>query len=93
VAAPPRGRLDVSHPALAAQLLPPQDPTRFTADSTDELWWRGPLGHVWSASVTDRVAGRGCPVCSSLHPPLEGRSLRDVRPDAALDADGWDQPR
>ena len=83
-------RLDVAHPELAAQLLPPQDPARFDTDSTDELWWRGPLGHVWSASVAQRVAGLGCPVCSSLQPPLDGGSLLEVRPDAAADADGWD---
>jgi hypothetical protein len=82
--------LDVTHPGLAAELLPPLDPRRFTADSMDVAWWRGPLGHVWAASVRDRVHGRGCPVCSSLQPPAHGRSLADVDPGVAQDADGWD---
>jgi hypothetical protein len=82
--------LAVTHPDIAAQLLIPQDPRVFTADSAESAWWQGPLGHVWSARVVDRVAGRGCPVCSSLQLPPLGRALTDVRPEAAEDADGWD---
>jgi hypothetical protein len=82
--------LDVTHPELAAQLLPPFDPRRLTQDSTSVVWWRGPLGHVWSSSVADRAVGRGCPVCSSLQPPQRGRSLAQVDPAAALEAHGWD---
>lgn len=85
--------LDVTHPALAEQLLPPLDPRQFTALSEDILWWSGPLGHVWPASVADRVAGRGCPVCSSLQTPGEGRSLAQMRPEVAREADGWDPER
>lgn len=82
--------LDVTHPELAAEMVPPLDPRLFTATSEAGIWWRGPLGHIWLASVADRVAGRGCPVCSSLQPPSLGRSLAQVRPSAARDADGWD---
>ena len=77
-------------PDLADQLLVPQDPRLLTEDSTDEVYWRGPLGHVWTASVHDRLHGRGCPVCSSLQSPTPGRSLADVNQQAADDADGWD---
>ena len=83
-------QLSVTHPQLAEQMLSPYDPTRFTAYSTATVWWRGPLGHVWSASVSDRVGGVGCPVCSGLHHPSSGRSLQEVAPAAARDADGWD---
>jgi hypothetical protein len=82
--------LDVSHPHLADELLVPQDPRLFTQESRDVALWRGPLGHVWQATVDDRVHGRGCPVCSGLQPPAQGRSLLQVRPSAAQDADGWD---
>ena len=85
--------LDATHPALAGQMLPPLDPRQFTATSEDILWWCGPLGHVWPASVADRVAGRGCPVCSSLQAPGEGRSLAQIQPGVAGEADGWDPER
>ena len=85
----PNPTLDETHPDLAAEMLPPFDPRLFRADSTVTAWWRGPLGHVWSASVSDRTRGVGCPVCSGLHQPSSGRSLQEVAPAAAMDADGW----
>lgn len=88
--APAAFTLDMTHPHLAAEMLPPFDPRLFQADSTETVWWRGPLGHVWSASISDRTRGVGCPVCSGLHQPSRGRSLQEVAPAAALDAVGWD---
>ena len=82
--------LAATHPELADELLAPQDPRQFTADSTEIAAWQGPLGHVWEARVVDRVHGRGCPVCSGLHAPSTGRSLAQVNPEAAADAYGWD---
>jgi protein-arginine kinase activator protein McsA len=82
--------LPTSHPDIAAQMLIPQDPGLYTPDSAEVVWWHGPLGHVWCASIADRIAGRGCPVCSGLQAPSPGRSLTQVQPAAALDADGWD---
>lgn len=82
--------LDLTHPDLAEQMLVPFDPRQFNAESEVVVWWRGPLGHVWSASVVERVRGEGCPVCTGLHWPTAGRSLQDVAPDAARDAAGWD---
>jgi hypothetical protein len=88
---PADGRsLDETHPALASQLVIPQDPRLLTSDSRIVATWRGPLGHVWRASVRDRVEGHGCPVCSGLQPPSRGRSLQQVSPLAADEADGWD---
>jgi rubrerythrin len=86
----PENSLTVSHPQLADQMLTPFDPRLFNEFSDEAIWWRGPLGHIWLATVSDRVAGRGCPVCSSLQPPMHGRSLAQMRPSAAQDADGWD---
>lgn len=79
-----------THRTLAEQLLVPQDPRLLSEDSPADVYWRGPLGHVWVASVPDRLAGRGCPVCSGLQPPARGRSLADVNPQVAAEADGWD---
>lgn len=34
-------------------------------DSTKKVWWRCHLGHSWSARVTDRFKGNGCPYCKN----------------------------
>lgn len=80
----------VTHPELADQLLVPFDPTRFTEASTAVVWWRGPLGHVWQASISQRLDGGQCPVCSRLQPPAPGRSVAERHPDLAAEAAGWD---
>ena len=36
-----------------------------TAKSHKKVWWRGTCGHEWNAPVSERTAGRGCPVCKS----------------------------
>lgn len=87
------GPLAATHPELATQVLPPFDPMQLTQGSDLDVWWRGPLGHVWCASPAERVRGEGCPVCSGLQAPPPGRSLAEVHPDVARDADGWDPAR
>ena len=82
--------LSVTHPELADQILPPFDPELLTEDCEDVVVWCGPLDHVWRSSVVDRIEGRGCPVCSALRAPSQGRSLAQVDPEVAADADGWD---
>lgn len=91
--APSETTLDATHPDLAEQLLTPFDPRQFDADSQTPVWWRGPLGHVWRATVAERTQGRGCPVCEPRQSPAAGRSLEDVAPAVARDADGWDPSR
>lgn len=88
--------LTVTHPILAAQVLPPADPADLTHGSKVKVRWRGPRGHEWEATVANRVKGSGCPVCSrgaggrARRRPAPGGSLTDLHPELAAEADGWD---
>ena len=88
--------LSVTHPDLAAEMLPPFDPAEVTHGSKLKVRWRGPLGHEWEAPVSNRVRGSGCPVCAhgagarARKQPEPGQSLADTHPVVAAEADGWD---
>ncbi|MCX6432239.1 MAG: zinc-ribbon domain-containing protein [Actinobacteria bacterium] len=88
--------LTVTHPELAAEMITPFDPDDYTHGSHVKVRWRGPAGHEWDATVSNRVKGSGCPVCSSgaggraRRIPSQGASLADLYPAVAAEADGWD---
>ncbi len=42
----------------------PLRPEHVSAFSNKSVWWRCKKGHEWQASISNRVQGRGCPVCS-----------------------------
>ena len=74
-------------PAVAAEWaeengsMTPQD---VTAASKRRVFWECPKGHVWKASVADRVQGiRTCPYCSSRFLPKGYNDLRTVAPEIA----------
>ena len=82
-----RVTLGETHPSLAEQWHPlkngevsPQDVSRA---SNNKAWWLGPCGHTWEATIKNRVAGAGCPVCSG-HKVLKGfNDLATTKPDIA----------
>ena len=39
-------------------------PEHVGAFSNKSVWWRCSKGHEWQASISNRIQGRGCPVCS-----------------------------
>lgn len=88
--------LTVTHPELAAQVLPPFDPAALTHGSKVRVRWRGPQGHEWEAPVANRAKGSGCPVCAhgaggrARQRPDPGASLCETHPDLAAEASGWD---
>ncbi len=57
-----------THPELAAQWHPEKNgsvtPKEILAGTLKKVWWLCEKGHVWRASVSSRVSGRGCPVCA-----------------------------
>lgn len=74
-------------PELAAQWHPTKNeqlqPSDVTLKSHKCIWWICEKGHEWQATVTDRVAGRGCPVCHN-HKILERyNDLQTVVPELA----------
>lgn len=51
------------HPDKNEGLLP----TQVTSGSNKRIWWHcSECGHEWQTSVANRVAGKGCPVCSRI---------------------------
>ena len=59
-------------PELASEWHPTKNkdltPESITKWSDKKVWWLGKCGHIWSATVSNRMQGRGCPCCSSeLH--------------------------
>jgi hypothetical protein len=61
--------LESLHPTLAVQWdtakNAPLEPRHFKAGSNHKVWWKCEAGHSWQASIDKRVAGRGCPYCTS----------------------------
>ncbi len=48
------------HPLKNGQLLP----TSVTSGSDRKVWWQCEQGHSWQATISSRVSGNGCPICS-----------------------------
>ncbi len=81
--------LTTSNPTLAAQAHN-WDPATVTPGSSRNVEWICNLGHVWTATIINRVKGSGCPYCSG-HKPIAGTNdLATTNPSLALEADGWD---
>lgn len=40
-------------------------PQMVTAGSDRKVWWLGPCGHEWQASIGHRARGGGCPICGN----------------------------
>ncbi len=53
-------------------------PTQFTAHSNKTFWWICEQGHEWEAKITNRVNGRGCPICYQLQRGARRINLYDA---------------
>ena len=86
------------HPDIAEEWLYSKNfdltPDKVTHQSNKKVWWRCKLcGHEWSATISSRSSGGGCPVCAekkrkeSLNKTLlsQKKSLKEQRPDIAID--------
>lgn len=49
------------HPTKNKKLLP----ENITAQSGRKAWWLGKCSHEWSATISSRVRGNGCPYCAN----------------------------
>ena len=77
------------HPDLATQAVG-WDPTTVRPGSGQKLPWRCALGHVWSATVNDRVVGTDCPYCTGRRALAGFNDLATTHPELAAEAHGWD---
>jgi len=81
--------LSETHPELAAHAIG-WDPTTVSRGSDKKLRWQCIAKHCWEATVSSRVAGSGCPVCSG-HQVLAGfNDVGTTHPQIARQAFGWD---
>lgn len=62
------------------------DPEHLTCGSGRKVWWKcSKCGNEWSASVSHRTNGRGCPVCKKSKIALKnGKPVDMLSPDSLL---------
>ncbi len=60
--------LATTNPNLAKEWHPTKNknitPKMVVAGSAKKVWWLGKCGHEWPATISSRVSGKGCPICS-----------------------------
>jgi hypothetical protein len=84
-----KSSLAETHPELASQAVG-WDPENYSRGSDKKVSWSCERGHNWMATISSRVSGNGCPVCSG-HKILAGfNDLATTHPKLAEEADGWD---
>lgn len=67
------------------------DPTTVTFGSGQSREWICELGHIWTATISDRSStGNGCPYCSGRRVMRGFNDLATTYPEIAKQADGWD---
>ena len=66
------------------------NPADFRPGARLKVFWRCSAGHKWSAIISSRVTGKGCPYCSGRY-VIEGETdLATCYPKIASEANGWD---
>lgn len=84
---PGENDLATLYPDLAMQWHPTKNDglaaSDVTANSHKKVWWLGACGHVWDAPVSERVRGRGCPICKGKRVVAGINDLATVFPDIA----------
>jgi hypothetical protein len=67
-------RMVDTRPDLLKEWHPTRNPNLKVRDisinHSDKVWWICELGHEWEAAIRVRLAGKGCPICSSLAAPI-----------------------
>ena len=71
-------------PEIALQWHPSKNsdctPKDVTINSHRKVWWLGPCGHEWQASIADRNNGRGCPYCAGKKVLKGYNDLQTINP-------------
>jgi len=81
--------LSVTHPALAKEAAG-WDPEKINASFSKKLDWSCLKGHIYQATIRNRLRNQNCSFCS-LHRVLKGfNDLSTTHPEIAAQAYGWD---
>jgi hypothetical protein len=78
-----------THPELSIQASG-WDPKKVISGSNKKYRWKCNLGHEWSANITNRKKGGGCPICSGHEVLIGFNDLATVNPEIAATAYNWD---
>lgn len=52
-----------------------------TKNESLEIWWQCPNGHEWSATVKERIQGKGCPFCIGKKIAVEDQAPGPAQPE------------
>jgi hypothetical protein len=66
------------------------DPRQVLSGAKQKREWRCKAGHVFEASLTNRIRGKGCPYCSHRRVFAGETDLATLAPHLIEEADGWD---
>ncbi len=69
------------HPTKNGDLLP----TQVTAGSTRKVYWKCANGHEWSAGISSRHKGSGCPYCAGNRAIAGTNDLSTTNPELAAE--------
>jgi glutaredoxin len=76
------------NPELAAE-SDGWDPSKVSSKSGATKKWICSLGHKWTAKISDRARGGGCPYCSNRRILKGFNDLMTTHPELADEAYGW----
>ena len=80
--------LATKNPELASE-ADGWDPTRVTFRANKHLPWKCPLGHRWTALLSNRGKGIGCPFCANQKVLRGFNDLQSREPELAREAHLW----
>ncbi len=80
--------LRTKNPELASE-ADGWDPTKVSLKSGVTKSWICDLGHKWTAKVSDRARGNGCPYCSNRRVLKGFNDLKTTHPELSEEADNW----
>ena len=79
--------LSKSRPDLAAEWHPTKNedlkPSDVSTFSKKKVWWIGPCGHEWAATISNRSKGSNCPYCSAKRTIVGVTDLQTTHPQLA----------
>ena len=82
--------LATTHPQFAEQ-AEGWDPSQYSFGSEFKANWRCSLGHIWHASIINRVTqNQGCAVCANRQIIVGINDLQATHPEIAAQALDWD---
>ena len=81
--------LRTKNPEIASEAMD-WDPSSVMPQSNKKAEWKCQVGHVWTAVISTRVRGSGCPICGNQRLLPGFNDLATLNPELAKEADGWD---